>query len=91
MDVAIDKRAKGDGWGHVTSASPIAVNNLIFFTTMIGTVYVIDSSAEVFDEKALVSVSDLGPAGKTWSLSSLSYSSGKLFHRSLKEVVCIGN
>ena len=91
MDVAIDKRAKGDGWGHVTSASPIAVNDLIFFTTMIGTVYVIDSSAEVFDEKALVSVSDLGPAGKTWSLSSLSYSSGRLFHRSLKEVVCIGN
>ena len=86
----MDKRAKGDGWGHVTSASPIAVNDLVFFPTMIGTVYVIDSSVEEFDQEALVSVSDLGAAGKTWSLSSPSYSGGRIFHRSLKEVVCIG-
>jgi outer membrane protein assembly factor BamB len=90
MDVSMDKRAKGDGWGHVTSASPIAVNDLVFFPTMIGTVYVIDSSVEEFDQEALVSVSDLGAAGKTWSLSSPSYSGGRIFHRSLKEVVCIG-
>jgi len=90
MNVAMDKRARGDGWGHVTSASPIAVNNLVFFSTMLGTVYVVDSSSEVFDESALVSVSDLGEAGKTWSLSSPAYSRGRLFHRSLKEVVGIG-
>lgn len=91
MDVSPDKRGKGDGWGHVTSASPIAINDLVFFSTMIGTVYVIDSSVKEFDEKALVSVSDLGEAGKTWSLSSPSYSGGRFFHRSLKEVVCIGD
>ncbi|MDA0589427.1 MAG: PQQ-binding-like beta-propeller repeat protein [Planctomycetota bacterium] len=91
MDVSPDKRGKGDGWGHVTSASPIAINDLVFFSTMIGTVYVIDSSVEEFDEAALVSVSDLGEAGKTWSLSSPNYANGRLFHRSLKEVVCIGD
>jgi len=91
MNVAMDKRAQGDGWGHVTSASPVAVNDLVFFSTMIGTVYVVDSAAEVFDERALVSVSDLGEAGKTWSLSSPGYSAGRLFHRSLKEVVGIGD
>lgn len=91
MDVAMDRRAKGDGWGHVTSASPIAVNDLVFFSTMIGTVYIIDSSAEVFNEGALISVSDLGAAGKTWTLSSPSFSGGRLFQRTLKEVVCIGD
>jgi outer membrane protein assembly factor BamB len=91
MDVSMDKRAKGDGWGHVTAASPIAINDLVFFSTMLGTVYVVDASAEEFDFGALVSVNDLGAAGKTWSLSSPSYAGGRLFHRTLKEVVCIGD
>jgi len=90
MNVSMDKRAQGDGWGHVTSASPIAVNDLVFFSTMVGTVYVVDSAAEVFDRAALVSVSDLGKTGSTWSLSAPGYSQGRLFHRSLKEVVGIG-
>ncbi len=58
---------------------------------MIGMTYVIDSQREVFDENALVSVSDLGPAGETWSLSSPSFSKGKLYHRGLKQIVCIGD
>ncbi len=89
MDTAADRRAKGDGWGHVTAASPIAVNSLVYFSTMLGTVYVIDASAEQLDSAALVSVNDLGPAGKTWSLSSLSYADGRLYHRGLKRLVCI--
>ena len=90
MQIAPDKRAKGDGWGHVTSASPIAVGNQIYFTTMLGTTYVLDAKAEVWDERALLSVNDLGPAGKTWNLGGLSFSHGRMFQRSLKEVVCIG-
>jgi hypothetical protein len=90
MDVAPDKRAKGDDWGHVTSASPIAINNLVYFTTMLGTTYVVDAKAKHFDEEALIAVNDSGPAGETWTLSAPSFSAGRIFHRTLKEVVAIG-
>ena len=45
--------------------------------TMIGTVYVVRWNAPTLDESALVAISDLGPAGKTWTLSSLSFDRGK--------------
>jgi hypothetical protein len=51
---------------------------------------VIDSKAKVFDEKALLAVNDLGATGETWSLNSLAYSRGVLYHRSAKELVAIG-
>ncbi len=89
IDTAADRRAKGDGWGHVTAASPIAVNSLVYFSTMLGTVYVINASAEQLDAAALVAVNDLGQAGHTWSLSSLSYADGRLYHRGLKRLICI--
>ena len=89
LQIAPDKRAKGDGWGHVTAASPIAIGNRVYFTTMLGTTYVLDSNAKVWDERALVAVNDLGHAGQTWSLAGLSYARGRLYQRSLKEVVCI--
>lgn len=41
-------------------------------------------------ENALVSISDLGPAGETWSLLYQSFSDGRLYARTLKEVICIG-
>ncbi|MDE0822038.1 MAG: hypothetical protein OSA95_13020, partial [Opitutales bacterium] len=85
-----DKRNAGTGWGHVSGASPIVVGNYIYFSTMTGMVYVIKWDAKLLDAKALVSISDLGPAGETWSLSSLSYADGKLFARTMKELVCIG-
>ena len=83
--------SKGDGWGHFTSGNPIAVNQYIFFSTMIGTTYVVDSLEPNFDESALVLINDSGPAGETWSLSTPSYSNGKMFHRGLKQIVCIGH
>jgi hypothetical protein len=58
---------------------------------MIGITYVIDSKAVVLDEHALLAVNDLGPNGETWSLNSISYDNGRIYHRSLKELVCIGN
>jgi hypothetical protein len=51
---------------------------------------VIDGRAKELDEKALLAVNDLGPLGETWSLNSVSLADGKLYHRSIKEVLCIG-
>jgi outer membrane protein assembly factor BamB len=85
-----DKRATGNGWGHVSAASPIVVGDYLYAPTMVGTVYVIRWNAKTLDEKALVSVSDLGPAGKTWSLSSMTYDNGRLYARTMKALVCIG-
>jgi outer membrane protein assembly factor BamB len=91
IETANDKRSKGDGWGHVSDGSPIAVNQYVFFSTMIGMTYVIDSQAPILDQSALISINDLGPAGETWSLNSVSYSNGRIYHRGLKQVVCISS
>ncbi len=90
IDAAGDPRSKRDGWWWCMLGSPTVVNGKIFFTTMLGVTYVIDGQAQVLDEKALLAVNDLGLAGQTWSLNSVSYANGRLYHRSLKEVVCIG-
>ncbi|MEC7567318.1 MAG: PQQ-binding-like beta-propeller repeat protein [Planctomycetota bacterium] len=87
--VTQDKRNAGSGWGHVSAPPPIVVGNNIYFPTMVGTVYVIRWDAKVLDQRALLSVSDLGQAGKTWSLSGLSYANGRLYARTLKELICI--
>jgi hypothetical protein len=85
-----DKRNAGSGWGHVSSAPPIVVGDLIYFPTMVGMVYVIKWNAGKLDGQALVSISDLGKAGDTWSLSGLAYADGKLYARTMKELLCIG-
>lgn len=90
LPIANDRRSKGDGWGHVTCGSPIAVNEFVYFSTMIGMTYVIDSQSTELDSSALISINDLGPAGKTWSLSTPSYANGSIYHRGLKQVVRIG-
>jgi len=46
--------------------------------------------AKVLDENALLAINDLGPSGETWSLNTPSYSDGRIYHRSLKELVAIG-
>lgn len=91
IDIATDKRSKGDGWWWGYLGSPTAAGGKIFFTTMLGITYVLDGNAAVLDEKALLSVNDLGPPPETWSLNSVSYADHHLFHRSMKEVVCIGD
>lgn len=88
--VCQDKRAKSSGWGHVSAASPIVVGEYLYMPTMVGMVYVIRWNAPELDESALVSVSDLGPAGNTWTLSSLASANGRLYARTLKELICIG-
>jgi hypothetical protein len=90
-NVAPEDRSRTDGWQiPAFFGSPIAVGDRLYMSTMLGITYVIDSKAPVMDEKALLAVNDLGPFGETWSLNSLSYSRGRLYNRSLKEVVCIG-
>jgi len=84
-----DKRRLGHGFGHISAATPIVVNEHIYFCTALGTVYVIDANAERFDAKALVAVNDLGLPGRTWTLSPFTASNGRLFQRTSKEIICI--
>lgn len=90
IDVAGDPRSRRDGWFWCFLGNPVVVNDKIFFTTMLGVTYVIDGKAKTLDERALLAVNDLGAPGQTWSLNSISYANGRLYHRSMKEVVCIG-
>jgi len=89
--VSGDKRRLGHGFGHLSAATPVVLNGHIYFTTMLGTVYVIDASAENFDQTAIVSVNDLGPPGKTWTLSPFTTANGKLYQRTSREIICIGS
>jgi hypothetical protein len=57
---------------------------------MLGITYVVDGGAKELDESALLAINDLGPSGETWSLNTPSYSDGRIYHRSLKEIVAIG-
>ena len=84
-----DKRSTLDGWGHVSAASPIVVGDYLYMPTMIGTVYVIRWNSPELNDESIVSISDLGHAGRTWSLSSMAYSKGRLYARTMKELICI--
>ena len=85
-----DPRRLGNGFGHVTAATPVVINQRLYFTTMLGTVYVIDGMADTFDEHALLSVNDLGSPGRTWTLSSVTPAGGRLYQRTSREIICIG-
>jgi hypothetical protein len=92
VDIAAEDRSRTDGWEIPAFwGSPVAINDAIYVTTMIGITYVIDSKAKVLDQRALLAINDLGPNGETWSLNSISCDRGRIYHRSLKELVCIGS
>ena len=91
IDVAGDQRSKRDGWHWCMLGNPTAFGGRVYFTTMLGITYVVDGSAPVLDEKALLAVNDLGKAGTAWSLNTISCAGDRLFHRSMREVVCIHN
>lgn len=86
-----DKRRLGHGFGHISAATPVVLNDHIYFTTVLGTVYVIDATAETFDERSLISVNDLGAPGKTWTLSPFTTANGRLYQRTSREIICIGD
>ena len=89
VDVGGDKRSGRSGWWWCFNGNVIAVNQYLYFTFMGGKVQVIDGKAENFDERALVSFNDLGKFGETWSVNTPSYSNGRIYHRTLKELLCI--
>ncbi|WP_010134765.1 PQQ-binding-like beta-propeller repeat protein [Ochrovirga pacifica] len=86
---AADPRTRGNGFQKCFLGSPTKINNYIYFTNAVGMVYVVNANAKKFDESALVAVNDLGQSGKTWTVNSLSYANGKIYHRTMKEVICI--
>jgi hypothetical protein len=92
-DVAEDAaRSHTDGWSiPAFFASPILLGNQLYFGTTLGITYVIDASAKVLDETAILGIGDLGPLGQTWSLAGPSFADGVLYHHSSKQVVAIGN
>ena len=85
-----DNRTRGNGFQKCFLGSPIMVNNYIFFTNAIGMVYVIDANAEKFDGSAIVAVNDLGKFGETWTVNTPTFANGKIYHRTMKEIICIG-
>ncbi|HAA52802.1 MAG TPA: serine/threonine protein kinase [Planctomycetaceae bacterium] len=84
-----DRRRLGHGFGHISAATPIVVNDHIYFCTALGTVYVVDATTKEFDATSLVSVNDLGQPGRTWTLSPFTASNGCLFQRTSREIICI--
>ena len=80
-----------DGWETPAFwGSPVAINDNVYFTTSLGITYLINSKARVLDKSAIVAINDLGPSGETWSMNSISYNKGLIYHRTLKELICIG-
>ncbi|MEP7048952.1 MAG: hypothetical protein ABJB12_01305 [Pseudomonadota bacterium] len=64
---------------------------IVYFGTTLGITYVIDATASVLDEHAILGIGDLGPLGQTWSLAGPSLADGVLYHHSSKAVVAIGS
>lgn len=90
VDVAQDGRSRRDGWHWIFIGSPIAVSGHLYWTTQNGVTYVVDGHAKVLDERAILGVNDLGPLGQTWSLNTPTAVNGKLYHRTMKELICLG-
>jgi hypothetical protein len=92
-DVAEDvPRSHTDGWSSPAFvASPILLGTKLYFGTTLGITYVIDATAKVLDENAILGIGDLGTLGQTWSLAGPSFADGVLYHHSSKEVVAIGS
>ena len=90
VDTVSDIRSRRDGWWWCFNGNPIKVNDTLLFTTMIGNCYAFDANAESFDEKAFISLNPLGPRGEAWSLNTPSFADGKLYHRTAKELICVG-
>ena len=84
-----DKGHNKTGWGHISAASPTRVGKYLFLPVVTGTVYVIDTEVEELNQDALVAVNDLGPGGETWTLANLTFSDGRLYAQTMKEVICI--
>ena len=86
-----DKRSKKNTWGHHASPIMTAVGDHLYVPTLVGTVYCIKWNVAKLDEKSVLSINDLGKAGSTWTRASLSFANGKLYARTIKQLICIGD
>ena len=83
-----DRRITGGGDQRHFHGSVITVNDFGFFTSALGITYVINLKEEDLS-KALIEVNDVGLQGQTWCANSMSFANGNLFHRTMKELICI--
>jgi outer membrane protein assembly factor BamB len=91
VEIADEDRSRTDGWEiDAFFPTPVVLGKHLYITTMLGTVYVLDTTAEHLDQRALVAVNDLGPLGDCWSMSGPSCAGGILYHRNARELVAIG-
>jgi len=88
IEVTGDERSRWDGWDWVFNGTPTRVNERLYFTLATGLVYVLDTARPAFDEQALLALSDLGPSGELWTANSVTYASGRLYHRTAAELLC---
>src|SRR6185369_6196234 len=91
-DVADDvPRSHTDGWSSPAFyPPPILLGTRLYFGTTLGITYVVDATAKVLDETAILGYGDLGPLGQTWTLAAPSFAGGVMYHHSSKQVVAIG-
>ncbi|MDA9764872.1 PQQ-binding-like beta-propeller repeat protein [Opitutales bacterium] len=86
-----DARSKGNGWGHIAAPTMSVAGDYLYIPVMSGTVYVIRHDVDELNENAIKAVNDLGPVGKSWTRASLSFSNGKVFAHTIRELIAIGN
>jgi outer membrane protein assembly factor BamB len=85
-----DKRSKGNGWGHIASATPSVAGDHLYVPVMNGTVYVVRWNAKTLDEQAVVAINDLGPAGRSFNRGGISFAAGRAYAHTIRELICIG-
>lgn len=90
LNVISDIRSKRDGWWWCFNGNPIKANDMLLFTTMIGNCYAFKTGTESFDEEAFISLNPLGPRRESWSLNTPSIANGKIYHRTARELICVG-
>lgn len=86
-----DARSRHTGWGHHASQVPTVIGNRLIVPVMNGTVYVINADAKKLNEQSIIAINDLGEVGKSYNRASLSFSDGKLYAHTIRELICIGN
>ena len=84
-----DARSAGNGWGHYAAPIPTAIGKHLYIPMMNGITFTIDWKSYPMDENALISINDFGTLGDAWTRSSITFSQGKLFAQTIRELICI--
>ncbi|MCM8542585.1 MAG: PQQ-like beta-propeller repeat protein [Lentisphaeraceae bacterium] len=85
-----DKRSKGNGWGHVATATATVAGDHLYIPMMSGTVFVIKWNSETLDENSIAAINDLGPIGKSFNRATLTFANGRIYAHTIREFICIG-